>query len=773
MAAAVAEQETVAARLAGRRLLLTGATGFVGKVVLAAWLREVPDHGELLVLVRAPDAEAAQRRLAEQVLSAAPFAALSDATAAALADGRLRAVPGDLEDPGQLASAQLAGVEVLVHCAASVSFEQPLDEILALNVLGAVGLLDVLAAAGAEPDVVHVSTAYAAGRRTGLVLERAHGEAPAEPVVDFDAELAAARAWRVELEAASRLPGHQRRFTAEAREELGPAGELAVGARAERGRRAWVREELVERGRQRARGLGWSDAYTLSKALAERAVAGRGLARLTVVRPSIIESALAFPHPGWLEGIKVADPIILAYGRGLVPRFPAEPSARLDIVPVDLVAHACVAAAAHPPQAPAGAPARPRVLHLASGARNPLRIGEIAAIITEELRAAPLPDEDGVPVEVPDWRFMSQNRVLGALDRGDRALAAGRWLLDRVAVPKTDDVERRLHRERRSLERLRRLTELYGPYVELDCVFDDREAQALAARLAPEDRERLPFDPALVNWDAYLRDGHLPALRALVTPPRPPRATGAARERRDAALAALADGAAPALAVLDVEGVVLDTTIAHAYAWLRGRTMPQVDRALWLAVLAARTPGWRVLDRSSRAAFNRRFYEQYAGLPADELREHAGDVLSEFLLPRVQQAAVRRIRAHRRRGDRVVLLTGALDFLVAPLGHLADAVVAARLVEREGQFTGELAEPPLTADGRASTVAALAEAHSVELADVHAYGDAVSDLPMLELVGHPHAVNPDFRLAREARRRRWEVLEWHREPGAARTPVPA
>jgi alcohol-forming fatty acyl-CoA reductase len=54
----------------------------------------------------------------------------------------------------------------------------------------------------------------------------------------------------------------------------------------------------------------------------------------------------------------------------------------------------------------------------------------------------------------------------------------------------------------------------------------------------------------------------------------------------------------------------------------------------------------------------------------------------------------------------------------------------------------------------------------VELADCHAYGDSLADLPLLELVGHPHAVNPDFRLAREARRRRWAVEEWTTERAA-------
>ena len=759
------DRASVAERLAGKRLLITGASGFVAKAVLAIWLREVPDHGEVIVLLRASGPDAANARLHDEILTAAPFADLQDSARRAIGEGRLRAIAGDLEDLDAAAHADdLRGVDTVIHCAASVSFEQPLDEIIGLNVHGTLALVDALRDAGADPDLVHVSTAYAAGRRTGLVLERAYGDAPAEPDVDLAAELAAARSWRAEVEAASRTSEHQRHHLEDARAELGPAGHLAIGARAEEARKAWIRTELVERGRARCRALGWSDAYTLSKALAERELTRRGIPNLTIVRPTIVESAAEWPYPGWLEGIKVADPILLAYGRGMISRFPGETAVRLDLVPVDHVANLCVAAAAHPP----AEPGTPRVLQIASGNRNPLRISRIAEIVTEEFQSDPLQDEDGLPVPVEPWRFTSQERVLRNLDRGDRLLAAGRRMLDRVAVPKVDDAERRLHKERRSLERLRRLAEIYGPYVELDCVFDDREAQALAARLSEDDRERLPTDPALVDWDDYLRDAHLPALRALVARPVKPRPTRSIR--RDSPLG---DDGEAGIAIFDVEGVVVDGTVAHAYAWLRGRTMPAPDRALWLGTLAARAPRWQVMDRASRARFNRRFYEEYEGLPAESLREHAREALGEYLLPRVQHAAIRRVRAHRSRGDRIVLLTGALDFLVEPLSHLADEVVSARLVERDGQFTGELAEPPLTADGRASTAARIAAEHGVPLSDCHAYGDSISDLPLLELVGHPHAVNPDFRLAREARRRRWDVLEWASEPGARTAPVPA
>src|SRR5262249_8832800 len=172
-----------------------------------------------------------------------------------------------------------------------------------------------------------------------------------EPDLDLEAELDAARAWRRDIEAESRLPLHQKRFVREAERAVGPAGGPAVGGRAEQLRRTWVYEELAERARQRARALGWSDTYALSKAIGERRLIAAKPKRLTIVRPAIIESALTTPYAGWLESLKVADPILLGYGAGIIPgRFGANRAVRIDIVPVDFVANACLAAAAHPPE---------------------------------------------------------------------------------------------------------------------------------------------------------------------------------------------------------------------------------------------------------------------------------------------------------------------------------------------------------------------------------------------------------------------------------------
>lgn len=761
--------QRLAERLAGRTLLITGATGYLGKAVLATCLERLPELGEIRLLIKAGDDGAAHERLGELVET--PVLRSTGAAESALEAGRLSALAGDLtaDELGRDSPPDLAGIDAVIHCAASVSFEDPLDYMLELNVLGPRRLVRALRAGGALPTVgfVHISTAYAAGSRTGLVLERPAGRSPGEPEVELAPELDAARAWRRELESESRLPVHQQRFMEEARREIGPAGAPAVAVRAEAARRAWVGAQLSERGRERSRALGFSDAYGLSKALGERVLLEEDLHALTIIRPSVMESALRYPYPGWIEGLKVADPVILAYARGLIPRFPGNPSARLDLVPVDLVANACIAAAAHPPDEGV------RTLALASGARRPVSVEEVGRHIDEYFSDRPLPGEDGLPIEVPGWRFTTKERALAALDRGEHALEVAQRWVDRVPLPRRDDAEQRLHRERRQLERLRRLAEIYGPYIELDSVFDDRNAQELLAQLHPDDREAFDFDTAAIDWSVYLKEIHLPALRELIAVPRV-RARSTARPRPETdgrPAAAPVPHGPPAPAFFDVEGVVLDTTIAHFYAWLRTQDMPVPDRALWSLSLLARAPGYLAADRRSRSRLARRFYRNYRGLPAAELREQAADALSDFILPRINHDAVRRIRAHRRRGDRVVLLTGALDFLVAPLEHLADELVAARLTERGGAFTGELAEPPLTADGRASLAASLAADQGAELSDCHAYADSTADLPLLELVGHPHAVNPDFRLAREARRRGWPLLRWKTEPGARTRPL--
>ena len=91
----------------------------------------------------------------------------------------------------------------------------------------------------------------------------------------------------------------------------------------------------------RARERGWSDTYAYTKALGERMTElSRGDLPVLIVRPSIIESSLREPDPGWIDGFRMADPIIAAYGKGRLPDFPLNPDVTADLIPVDYVVNA-------------------------------------------------------------------------------------------------------------------------------------------------------------------------------------------------------------------------------------------------------------------------------------------------------------------------------------------------------------------------------------------------------------------------------------------------
>lgn len=304
--------------LGNANILLTGATGFVGQAILERLLTSHPGT-TITVLVRPKGTISAERRLTS-LLRKSVFANWIEQVGAdeakRIVAERVRVVEGSLGDLGP----EPEKLDLVLHSASSVNFDDPIDQAFGTNVSGVAKLYQALLAAGADPHVVHVSTAYVNGARKGLVTED-----PVEHEVDWRVEEQAALTARSRVDEASRQPARLRQFLKEAQQAVGKVGPQAVAEATEAARRAWVDEQLVEHGRARAQSLGWTDAYTLTKALAERLAEELWLGnghRLSVVRPSIIESALRHPYPGWIDGFKVADPLIIAYGRGQLPEIP-------------------------------------------------------------------------------------------------------------------------------------------------------------------------------------------------------------------------------------------------------------------------------------------------------------------------------------------------------------------------------------------------------------------------------------------------------------------
>ena len=133
------------------------------------------------------------------------------------------------------------------------------------------------------------------------------------------------------------------------------------------------------------------------------------------------------------------------------------------------------------------------------------------------------------------------------------------------------------------------------------------------------------------------------------------------------------------------------------------------------------------------------------------------DMVRQYLQPEM----VRRVRMHREQGHVVAILSSTTNYLADPLAEELgiEHLLVSRLVVRDGRFTGEAHKPICYGDGKLYWARRFAAEHEIDLAASFFYTDSVTDVPMLEIVGHPQVVNPDPLLRRIARQRGWEVLQ--------------
>jgi len=157
-----------------------------------------------------------------------------------------------------------------------------------------------------------------------------------------------------------------------------------------------------------------------------------------------------------------------------------------------------------------------------------------------------------------------------------------------------------------------------------------------------------------------------------------------------------------------------------------------------------------------------------------QVEELVRDVIIDVIDPFVYQEALDLMALHRAQGRRVYVVSSSPEEVVRPLArHLgASGVVATRAeVDEEGRYTGELAFY-CYGEGKAEAIRELAARAGIDLEGSYAYSDSITDLPMLEAVGHPVAVNPDRDLRKEAETRGWDIRDFRR-PVRLRTRIAA
>src|SRR6266542_3697928 len=530
----------------GRRIFLIGSTGFLGKVCLSMLLHRFPNIRRVYVTVRARSQEESETRFWDHVITAPPFDPLRERYGDAL-DGfirdKVKIVGGDIgendlgfteEEAEQIA----ADVDVIINSAGNVTFNPTLESALRTNVVGTQNVI-AFAKRMKRPCLIHISTCFVAGNRSGGVWENDDvigyfprkdelrgAEFSAEKEIQDCAKLSE-RA-REEAKDAMMVAHFREQARKRLNEELrDPDDPDALGLAVARERKLWIRNRLTDLGIERARFWGWPNIYTYTKSLGEQLVAAEnGLVR-SIVRPSIVESAINYPFPGWNEGFTTTAPIIFMALKGQ-RQIPANGKLILDITPVDQIASVMLAVAAE------ACVVEPKLIYqAATGDSNPNTMKRIVELVGLFRRQQLLEKKDGLrifreisariePRPVSPERFDSTSipmisktaqKVSSFLDQAKPRWGGGRYegVINRMKNA-VDQIEE-------STREAKEAFEMFHPFtVENAYIFRSDNVRALFDRMSEDERPLLTWNPETFDWYSYWLDTHLPGLKKWVLP---------------------------------------------------------------------------------------------------------------------------------------------------------------------------------------------------------------------------------------------------------------
>ena len=215
-----------------------------------------------------------------------------------------------------------------------------------------------------------------------------------------------------------------------------------------------------------------------------------------------------------------------------------------------------------------------------------------------------------------------------------------------------------------------------------------------------------------------------------------------------------------AAAFYDLEGTLVSTNLVHTLGFYARHQPGLFGTFKKSAATVLSLPVFAITDQYSRKVFNDLYFKRYKGESEDRLRFFAQELFDSVLKPAIFPGTYELLEKSRSLGLRQVVVTGALDVSVKPLmQHLEINDYAANQLEFvNGLATGRLLPPVMAAATKASWIRTFAEREGLSLSDSYAYTDSMSDLPMLSVVGHPAAVNPDMRLRQTAMHHDWPIL---------------
>ena len=532
----------------GRNIFLIGSTGFLGKVTLSMLLHRFPNIGRVYVTVRARSLEESHTRFWNNVITAPPFDPLreryGDAFEGYIRD-KVEIVGGDIGETNlgyteEEAQRIADNVDVVINSAGNVTFNPTLESALRTNVVGTENVIKFTKRMK-RPALIHVSTCFVAGNRSGAVWEsdpvigyfprrEAEGMEGVEFSVEQEIRDCAKLAARVRDEARDALMAARFRELARKRlieEGRDPDDLDAMGLAVARERKVWTRTRLTDLGIERATWWGWPNIYTYTKSLGEQLVAAEdGIVR-SIVRPSIVESAISYPFPGWNEGFTTTAPLIFIAlkGQSLIP---VNEKLILDITPVDQVAAVMLAVAAQ------ACVEEPRLVHqAATGDSNPNDMRRIVGLLGLFKRKHFQEKETGFKfVNEIAARMETRSVTPTHFDRTSTPMvnAAAKKvsnLLDRVrprwgggrVTEVIDQVKKKVDRFEELTRETQEAFEMFRPFtVENAYIFRADNVRSLMSRIRKDEQPLLSWHPEKFDWYDYWMNTHFPGLKKWVFP---------------------------------------------------------------------------------------------------------------------------------------------------------------------------------------------------------------------------------------------------------------
>jgi long-chain acyl-CoA synthetase len=533
--------------LKGKNIFFIGGTGFVGKVTLSMLLHNFPEVGKVYATVRARDENESRTRFWTSIVTSPTFDPLREKYGDKFEEFiREKVVPinGDVGNEflgldESTAREIMQDTDIIINGAGNVTFNPPLESALRTNVVGSHNIIQ-MARMMKKPRLVHVSTCFVAGKRSGPIWEN-------EPVVGYfprknelvgttfdvnrEIEDCARLSEQARQEADDAVQIAKFREAARARfmeEGRDPDDESELKSAIFRERKMWIRERTTELGAARAEYWGWTNIYTYSKSLAEQIIAQQDDIVKTLVRPSIVESSQSYPFPGWNEGFTTTAPLILIALRGQ-PIIPVNEKLVLDIIPVDMVAGMIIAAAMNAllDDNP------PLVFQASSGDSNPNDMKRIVGLVGLYKRQHFEEKETGnaivnklagmveaAPVKQRTYELTSAPMLNKLAKRADSLLdrAAPRWGGGRIGNI-VSDLQKSVESFERTTQETMDAFAMFKPFmIDHEYLYRSDNVRALMSVIKEREKPLLPWYPEKLDWYDYWLNIHFPGMRKWVLP---------------------------------------------------------------------------------------------------------------------------------------------------------------------------------------------------------------------------------------------------------------